>query len=83
MMYYNKITKELSSIPPWGTAFLMEKIRRLRYPDWTEVADDFIPPKPVKVELVEAEVSRQELDVAAALVEIYGILEEREKHEDL
>ena len=83
MMYYNKITRELSSIPPWGTAFLMEKIRRLRYPDWIEVADDFIPPESPRVELAETEVSGQELDVAAALIEIYDILEEREKHEDL
>ena len=77
------MTTTLSSIPPWGTAFLMEKIKRLRYPDWIETTDDFVPSESPKAELVETEVSGQELDVAAALVEIYDILEEREKHENL
>lgn len=76
MMYYNRKTGDLSSVPPWGAAFLLPKIRKARFPDWEEVDDGFVP-KNKKVELSESETSKADIELAEALIEIYSILEER------
>lgn len=76
MMYYNRKTGDLSSVPPWGDAFLLPKIRKARFPDWEEVDDGFVP-KNKKVELSEPETSKADIELAEALIEIYSILEER------
>lgn len=76
MMYYNRKTGALSSVPPWGAAFLVPKIRKARFPDWEEVDDGFVP-KNKKVELSEPETSKADIELAEALIEIYSILEER------
>ncbi len=47
MLWYNKITNELTNGNPWGDGyFRSEKIEEF-YPDWQQVADEFIPPVPV------------------------------------
>ena len=76
MMYYNRKTGDLSSVPPWGAAFLLPKIRKARFPDWEEVDDGFVP-KNKKVELSAPETSKADIELAEALIEIYSILEER------
>ena len=76
MMYYNRKTGDLSSVPPWGAAFLLPKIRKVRFPDWEEVDDGFVP-KNKKVELSEPETSKADIELEEALIEIYSILEER------
>lgn len=78
MMYYNRKTQDLGSTPPWGAAFLLESVKRARYPDWEEVADDFIPEKKESYELEVAVVNPTEIQLAEALIEIYDILEGKE-----
>ena len=77
MMYYNRKTQELSSTPPWGAAFLLESVKRARYPDWEEVSDDYLPEHKECYELEEADVNPTEIQLAEALIEIYDILEGR------
>lgn len=76
MMYYNRKTGDLSSVPPWGAAFLLPKIRKARFPDWEEVEDGFVP-KVRNIEVAEPETSKADIELAEALIEIYSILEER------
>ena len=77
MMYYNRKTQELSSTPPWGAAFLLESVKRARYPDWEEVSDDYIPERKESYELEDVVVNTTEIQLAEALIEIYDILEGR------
>ena len=77
MMYYNRKTQELSSTPPWGAAFLLESVKRARYPDWEEVSDDYLPERKKSYELEDVVVNTTEIQLAEALIEIYDILEGR------
>ena len=43
MLWYNKITGELQSNPPYSGWLHQEKVVEL-YSDWQQVPDDFIPP---------------------------------------
>lgn len=79
MMYYNRKTGDLSSVPPWGAAFLVPAARRARYAEWEEVSDDFIPEGRNVFKLEEAEVDDTDINLAEAIIEIYDILEERDK----
>jgi len=38
-MWYNSITKELSSTSPWGTTYLHPDLRTELYSDWGQVEE--------------------------------------------
>lgn len=84
MMYYNKKTGELSSTPPWGTAFLLEQVKSVRYPEWSLVDDVFKPPEKKETpKLAAAAVDDSLADLAAAVIDLYDKMEEGKKHDAL
>lgn len=50
MLWYNRQTGVVQSMPPWGSSFLHPVLQAELYPNWEEVSDDFEPPvsKPVQ-----------------------------------
>lgn len=55
-MYYNKKTNELTSNAPWGNSFMVDEEKEIRFADWQEVDDKFLPPtvKPSTTEQLSA-----------------------------
>lgn len=46
MLWHNRQTGAVQSMPPWGGSFLHPNVQTDLYPNWEKVADDFIPPLP-------------------------------------
>jgi len=72
MQWYNKKTNELSSAAPWGDHYYDPEIRAELFADWSQVADDFIPPalestKTEKMAALDAAYQPQFTELAQAL----------------
>jgi len=72
MIWYNKKTNELSSAAPWGDHYYDSEIRAELFADWSQVADDFIPPVPEttkgeKMAALDAEYQPQFMELAQNL----------------
>lgn len=46
MLWYNRQTGVVQSMPPWGSSFLHPVLQAELYPNWEEVSDGFVPPVP-------------------------------------
>lgn len=50
MLWYNRQTGVVQSMPPWGSSFMHPMLQVELYPNWEEVSDDFAPPVPENVQ---------------------------------
>jgi hypothetical protein len=73
-MWYNNKTNELQSDPPYLGSYMDQDLVIKIYSDWTQVAEDFIPPVPE----LSPEEKRNNL-ILALNAEYEGILSDLEK----
>lgn len=75
-MYYNSITNEMTSTPPWGSSYVSDKLKQTKYGDWQEVEDSFTPPvpEPTVEEKQEALTAQYEADKAEYLQQLMDAL---------
>ena len=75
-MYYNSITNEMTSTPPWGSSYISEKLKQTKYGDWQEVEVSFAPPapEPTVEEKQEALTAQYEADKAEYLQQLLDAL---------
>ena len=75
-MYYNSITNEMTSTPPWGSSYVSDKLKQTKYGDWQEVEDSFTPPdpEPTLEEQQEALTAQYEVDKAEYIQQLMDAL---------